>query len=98
MVGTLRRLPAQAERKEGTTSNHHGPYAQGYTRATMAHTEGSYLVTGCQSQKVRLSSDRSLQLDFVKVESLVSRISNGAVNTFPDLVHTARQAMGVGRT
>ncbi len=71
MVGTLRRLPAQAERKEGTTSNHHGPYAQGYTRATMAHTEGSYLVTGCQSQKVRLSSDRSLQLDFVKVESLV---------------------------
>ncbi len=71
MVGTLRRLPAQAERKEGTTSNHHGPYAQGYTRATMAHTEGSYLVTGCQSQKVRLSSDRSLQLDSVKVESLV---------------------------
>ncbi len=71
MVGTLRRLPAQAERKEGTTPNHHGPYALGYTRATMAHTEGSYLVTGCQSQKVRLSSDRSLQLDFVKVESLV---------------------------
>jgi hypothetical protein len=53
------------------TSNHHGPYAQGYTRATMAHTEGSYLATGCQSLKVRLSSDRSLQLDFVKVESLV---------------------------
>ncbi len=71
MVGTLRRLPAQAERKEGMASNHHGPYAQGYTRATMAHTEGSYLATGRQSQKVRLSSDRSLQLDFVKVESLV---------------------------
>ena len=53
------------------TSGHHGPYAQGYTRATMAHTEGSYLVTGCQSQKVRLSSDRSLQLDSVKLESLV---------------------------
>ena len=41
MLGTLRRLPAQAERKEGMTSSHHGPYAQGYTRATMAHTEGS---------------------------------------------------------
>ncbi len=40
MVGTLKRLPAQAERKEGTTSSHHGPYAQGYTRATMVHTEG----------------------------------------------------------
>ena len=30
----------------------------------MDGTEGRYLVTGCQSQKVRLSSDRSLQLDF----------------------------------
>ncbi len=27
-------------RKVGTTSNHHGPYAQGYTRATMVGTEG----------------------------------------------------------
>jgi hypothetical protein len=57
MVGTLGRLPAQAERKEGTTSSHHGPYAQGYTRATMAGTEGRYLVIGCQSQKACLSSD-----------------------------------------
>ena len=71
MPGTLEGLPAQAERKAGTMSSHHGPYAQGYTRATMAHTEGSYLVIGCQSQKVRLSSDRSLQLDCVKLESLV---------------------------
>ncbi len=71
MLGTLEELPAQAERKEGTMSSHHGPYAQGYTRATMAHTEGSYLATGCQSQKVRLSSDRGLQLDPVKSESLV---------------------------
>ncbi len=39
MVGTLRRLPAQAERKEGMTSSHHGPYAQGYTRATMAYNK-----------------------------------------------------------
>ena len=71
MMGTLTGLPAQAERKEGTTSSHHGPYAQGYTRATMAHTEGSYLATGCQSQKVRLSSDWGLQLDPMKSESLV---------------------------
>jgi hypothetical protein len=71
MVGTLRRLPAQAERKEGMTSGHHGPYAQGYTRATMVHTEGRKLVTVSQSQKVHLSSDRSLQLDCVKLESLV---------------------------
>ena len=71
MVGTLKRLPAQAERKEGMTSGHHGPYAQGDTRATMAHTEGSYLVTRCQSQKVSLSSDCGLQLARMKLESLV---------------------------
>ena len=71
MMGTLDRLPAQAERKEGTTSSHHGPYAQGDTRATMAHTAGRYLVTGCQPLKVRLSSDWGLQLDPMKLESLV---------------------------
>jgi hypothetical protein len=32
----------QTERKEGTTSSHHGPYVRGYTRATMDGTEGSY--------------------------------------------------------
>ena len=71
MLGTLTELPTQVVRKAGTTSSHHGPYAQGYTRATMASTEGRYLATGCQSQKAGLSSDRSLQLDSVKLESLV---------------------------
>jgi hypothetical protein len=71
MVGTLDRLPAQAVRKVGTTSSHHGPYAQGDTRATMASTEGRDCVSRSQSQKGRLSSDRSLQLDYVKSESLV---------------------------
>ena len=70
-MGTLIRLPTQVERKAGTTSGHHGPYAQGDTRATMVHTEGSDLVIVSESQKVHLSSDRSLQLDSVKLESLV---------------------------
>ena len=52
-------------------SSHHGLYAQGYTRATMGRTKGCYRVTGCKSQKPPLSSDRSLQLDYVKLESLV---------------------------
>ena len=52
-------------------SSHHGLYAQGYTRATMVTTKSSYLVTRCKSQKSNLSSDRSLQLDYVKLESLV---------------------------
>ncbi len=57
MVGTLLRLPSQGVRKVGMTSNHHGPYAQGYTRATMAGTEGRKVVTLSQSQKACPSSD-----------------------------------------
>ena len=48
-----------------------------------------------QSQKTGLSSDWSLQLDFMKSESLVIADQHAAVNTFPGLVHTARHTMGV---
>ena len=71
MVGTLEKLPAQAVRKVGTTSGHHGPYVQGYTRATMVSTDGCYLVTSLLIYKTHLSSDWSLKLDFMKLESLV---------------------------
>ena len=37
---TLGGLPVPNRRKVGTTSSHHGSYVQGYTRATMAETEG----------------------------------------------------------
>jgi hypothetical protein len=53
------------------TSSHHGLYAQGYTRATMAGTEGRKTARWSQSQKAGLSSDWSLQPDSMKVESLV---------------------------
>ncbi|PRN13695.1 hypothetical protein B9W52_18810 [Acinetobacter baumannii] len=41
-MGTLRILPVTNWRKAGTTSSHHGPYGQGYTRATMVGTKGCY--------------------------------------------------------
>ena len=78
------------------TSSHHGPYVQGYTRATMVDTKGSQPVTASKPQKVDLSTDRSLQLDSLKLESLVIADQQAAVNTFPGLVHTARHTMGVG--
>ncbi len=71
-------------------SSHHGLYVQGYTRATMGGTEGCDTVRWSQSQKAVLSSDCSLQLDCMKVESLVIADQHAAVNTFPGLVHTAR--------
>ena len=80
------------------TSSHHGPYRQGYTRATMASTESGDRVTWSESRKARLSSDCSLQLDCMKSESLVIADQHAAVNTFPGLVHTARHTMGVGLT
>ena len=51
-----------------------------------------------QIPKSHLSSDRPLQLEGVKLESLVIADQHAAVNTFPGLVHTARHAMGVGST
>ena len=77
------------------TSSPHGPYAQGYTRATMAGTKGCKTARWSQSQKTCLSSDCSLQLDYMKLESLVIVDQHATVNTFPGLVHTARHTMGV---
>ncbi len=77
------------------TSSPHGPYAQGYTRATMAGTKSCKTARLSQSQKTGLSSDRSLQLDSLKLESLVIVDQHATVNTFPGLVHTARHTMGV---
>ncbi len=80
------------------TSSPHGLYAQGYTRATMECTKGSNPAKVSQSHKALLSSDWSLQLDSMKLESLVIADQHTAVNTFPGLVHTARHTMRVDCT
>ena len=80
------------------TSSPHGLYARGHTRATMGGTKGSDPARVCESQKAVPSSDRSLQPDSVKPESLVIADQHAAVNTFPGLVHTARHTMRVGCT
>ena len=85
-------------RKVGTTSSHHAPYAQGYTRATLAATEGCDTARWSKSQKASPSSDWSLQLDSMKLESLVSADQQAALNTFPGLVHTARHTTKAGCT
>ncbi len=75
------------------TSNHHGPYVQGYTRATMAGTKRCEVARWSKSQKTGLSSDCTLQLECMKSESLVIADQHAAVNTFPGLVHTARHTI-----
>ena len=95
MAGTLARPPVLNRRKVGMTSSPHGPYAQGYTRATMAGTEGGEAARWSESLKAGPSTDWSLQLDSMKLESLVIGDQHAPVNTFPGLVHTARHTMGV---
>ena len=77
------------------TSSPHGLYIQGDTRDTMDVTKGRETARWSQSQKNVLSSDCSLQLDCMKLESLVIPDQQAGVNTFPGLVHTARHTMGV---
>ena len=77
------------------TSSPHGPYGQGFTRNTMVGTEGCQAARWSQSQKADRSPDCSLQLDYMKSESLVIADQHVAVNTFPGLVHTARHTMEV---
>ena len=80
------------------TSNHHAPYDLGYTRTTMAITTCCDCANRSESLKDSLSSDWSLQLDSMKLESLVIADQHAAVNTFSGLVHTARHTMRVGNT
>jgi hypothetical protein len=50
---------------------------------------------GANPIKAGLSSDCTLQLECMKLESLVIADQHAAVNTFPGLVHTARHTTKV---
>ena len=80
------------------TSNHHAPYDLGYTRTTMVINRGKQNGDVEQISKNCLSSDCRLQLACMKSELLVIVDQHATVNTFPGLVHTARQTMRVGNT
>ena len=68
----------------------HTCYNGGYKRMQRGDPE--------QIPKNHLSSDCSLQLESMKLESLVIVDQHATVNTFPGLVHTARHTMGIGST
>ena len=98
LIECLRETADQHRRKVWMMSSQHAPYILGYTRTTMLRTKGSKFARTSKSHKPWLSSDRRLQLAYVKEESLVIAGQHTAVNTFPGLVHTARHTMGVGFT
>ena len=80
------------------TSGPYYPYVLGYKHTTMAGTKRCKPARGSQSQKTGPSSDCRLQPACMKLESLVMAHQNGAVNTFPGLVHTARHITKGGCT
>ena len=80
------------------TSNHHAPYDLGLTRTTMAMNKVKRSREAEQNTKNSLSSDCRLQPACMKSELLVIADQHAAVNTFPGVVHTARQAMRVANT
>ena len=66
----------------------HAPYDLGYTRATMDNTEGSETARSSTSHKVVLSSDCSLQLDYMKLESLVIVDQHASGEYVPGVLYT----------
>ena len=79
-------------------SNHHALYDLGYTRTTMVVNRGKQYREVEQNPKNGLSSDCRLQPAYMKLELLVIVDQHATVNTFPGLVHTARQTMRAGNT
>jgi hypothetical protein len=96
-LGTLEETAGDKPEEGGDDVKSSWPLRVGYTRATMVVTVGSE-GRGELIPKSHLSSDCTLQLECMKLESLVIADQHAAVNTFPGLVHTARHTMGVGFT
>ncbi len=68
------------------TSSPHGPYVLGLHTCYNGGDSGKLGRETVLISKSRLSSDCTLQLEYMKVESLVIADQHAAVNTFPGLV------------
>jgi hypothetical protein len=77
------------------TSSPHDPYGVGDTRGTMVTTMSRKHASGRESPKGHLSSEWFLQLETMKVESLVIVDQHATVNRYLSLVLPARHARGV---
>ncbi len=97
-LGTLRGLPVISREEGGDDVKSSWPLRAGLHTCYNGGDSGKQWSNPAQISKSRLSSDCALQLEHMKLESLVIADQHAAVNTFPGLVHTARHTMGVGFT
>ena len=95
---TLDRLPGFNQEEGGDDVKSVWPLRPGLHTYYNARYNGKRDREVEQILKAGPSSDWSLQLDSMKLESLVIVDQHAAVNTFPGLVHTARHTMGIGST
>ncbi len=104
-----RQLPARNGGNSGETAPVNGeeggddvksswPLYPGLHACYNGRYKGRRACEGERIPKAYLSPDWSLQLDSMKLESLVIADQHAAVNMFPGLVHTARHTMGVDYT
>ena len=97
-LGTLTGLPTFKSEEGGDDVKSSWPLRPGLHTCYNGRYNGSRTREGELISKSRLSSDWALQLEPMKLESLVIVDQHATVNTFPGLVHTARHTMGVGFT
>ncbi len=97
-LGTLRGLPVISREEGGDDVKSSWPLRAGLHTCYNGGDSGKQWSNPAQISKSRLSPDCALQLEHMKLESLVIADQHAAVNTFPGLVHTARHTMGVGFT
>ena len=80
------------------TSGQYYPYVWGYKHATMAGTKGCQVARRSKSHQNRSQFGLQAETRLHEVGSLVTVGQHTTVNTFPGLVHTARQTMKVANT
>ena len=97
-LGTLRGLPVISREEGGDDVKSSWPLRAGLHTCYNGGDSGQQARECELISKSHLSSDCTLQLECMKLESLVIADQHAAVNTFPGLVHTARHTMGVGFT
>ncbi len=97
-MGTLEGLPRCNEEEGGDDVKSSWPLCLGLHTCYNGWYRRKLTCEGMRNFKAILSSDWSLQLDSMKLESLVIADQHAAVNTFSGLVHTARHTMRVDCT
>ena len=98
MVGHSKETAGDKPEEGGDDVKSSCPLCPGLHTCYNGRYKGKQSVRWSNLKKPCPSSDCSLQLDYMKLESLVIADQHAAVNTFPGLVHTARHTMGVGTT